>query len=507
MSKRATVIPLIVLVVAALLFFVINGRWTSWSGGRAEQETDDAYVQGDMTPLSTRISGTVRKMEVEDFDSVKASQVLVEIDDDYRAIVEEAKAALAASQAALEDNQAAKRIQEAKIQNAEAMVAEAEAAVSTAQAGLASTQPDVERMAIERKRQEALLASKATTRQQLESAVSEAERYSGLLASRQGDLDRAQAALASSRVQLEAQKRELAALGSQDALYRADIKAKRAAITVAEVNLSYTRITAPANGEVGKRHVQEGQLVTPGMQMVDLVKGDAWILANYLETQLTNIRKGDTADIRIDAFPGVVLHGKVSVAAASIPARDECVRTAREQSPDIRAAQQAVEKAKAELGKAKDAYIPDLSGFARYSYQSGIAFLVHNFGTFGVTFTYELFDGGRRNAEINESRTMLSKAKLNLANVEEEVTVQAEIAYDTLEQMQSLVTVAEETFKARTEAARVAESQVEQNEILDSARAEASAKTSSAKASLLEANLGLSLAQGELKRAMGEIPR
>ena len=196
-----------------------------------------------------------------------------------------------------------------------------------------------------------------------------------------------------------------------------------------------------------------------------------------------------------------------SVAAASIPARDECVRTAREQSPEIRAAQQAVEKAKAGLAGAKDAYIPDLSGFARYSYQSGIPFLVHNFGQFGVIFTYDLFDGGRRKAEINESRTMLSKAELNLANVEEEVTVQVEIAYDKVEQMQSLVTVAEEVLKARTEAARVAESQVEQNEALVSASAGAAAKTSSAKASLLEANLGLSLAQGELKRAMGEIPR
>ena len=319
MSKRATVIPLIVLVVAALLFFVINGRWTSWSGGRAEQETDDAYVQADMTPLSTRISGTVRKMKVNDFDSVKAGQVLVEIDDDeYRSKVEEAKAALAASQAALQDNQAAKRIQEAKIQNAEVMLAEAEAAVSTAQAGIASTQPDVERTAIERKRQEALLASKATTLQQLQSAVAEAAHYTGLLASRQGDLARAQAALASSRVQIETQKRELAALDSRDAVYRADIQAKRAAITVAEVNLGYTRIAAPANGEVGKRDVQEGQLVTPGMQIIELVRGDVWILANYLETQLTNIRKGDVADIKIDAFPGVVLHGKVvEIAPAS----------------------------------------------------------------------------------------------------------------------------------------------------------------------------------------------
>jgi membrane fusion protein, multidrug efflux system len=132
-SKRATIIPLIVLAVAALLFFAINASWTSWFGGRSDQRTDDAYVRADMTPLSTRISGTVRKMDVEDFQRVTAGQVLVEIDpDEYHAIVEQAKAALAASEAALADNQAAKRIQAAKIQSAEAMVTQAEAAVSAA---------------------------------------------------------------------------------------------------------------------------------------------------------------------------------------------------------------------------------------------------------------------------------------------------------------------------------------------------------------------------------------
>jgi len=272
-----------------------------------------------MTPLSTRISGTVRKMDVNDYQSVKAGQVLVEIDDDeYRAIVQQARAGLAASQAALDDNQAAKRIQQAKIQNAEAMVAQAEAAVSAARAGVASTQPELERATLERNRQEALLESKATTTKQVQSAVADAEHLSGQLASSQADLGRAQASLASSRAQLEAEKRELAALDSRDAVYRADIEGKRAAITVAEVNLGYTRITAPTNGAVGQRHVQEGQLVAPGMQMVDLVRGDAWIQANYLETQLANIRVGDTADIKIDAFPGVVLHGKVEeIAPAS----------------------------------------------------------------------------------------------------------------------------------------------------------------------------------------------
>jgi outer membrane protein TolC len=201
------------------------------------------------------------------------------------------------------------------------------------------------------------------------------------------------------------------------------------------------------------------------------------------------------------------LREEPSAAAASIPARDECIRTAREQSPEIRAAQQKVEKARAELAAAKDAYIPNLSGFVRYSYQSGIPFLVHNFGWFGAVFTYDLFDGGRRNGEIGAARTLLSQAELNLANLEDEVTVQVETAYDKVEQLRSLVTAAEESLKAQTEATRVAERQVEQHEALASASADAAAKTSSAKASLLEANLGLSLAQSELKRAMGETPR
>jgi membrane fusion protein (multidrug efflux system) len=318
MSKRA-IIPLIVLLAAGLLFVAINGWWTSWFSDRAEQKTDDAYVQADMTPLSTRISGTVRKMEVEDYQSVKAGQVLVEIDDDeYRAIVEQAKAALAASEAALADNQAAKQVQEAKIQDAEAMVGQAEAAVNAARAGIASTQPQVERTALERKRQEALVAGTAATQKQLQSAVADSDQYSGLLAGRQADLERSQSGLASSKAQLEAEKRQLAALNSRDSVYRADIEARRAAITVAQVNLGYTRVTAPTNGSVGKRLMQEGQLVTPGMEIVDLVKGDVWVQANYLETQITNMRKGDIADIKVDAFPGVVLHGKVEeIAPAS----------------------------------------------------------------------------------------------------------------------------------------------------------------------------------------------
>ncbi len=313
MQKRAMIVPVVTLVVAGALFFTIKGCWTTWEGGGAEQHTDDAYVRADLTPLSTRISGTVRKMEVSDYQPVTAGQLLVQLeDDDYAAMLAEAKAGLAAAQAQLADNQAAKQIQDAKSQNAEPGSAQATAALKAAKAAIAAVQPDVDQTETQRKREEALLASKATTHQELEGAVANADRNAGLLASRQADLARAQGALDSSRAILQTAKAQRAALDTKDALYQADIKAKEAAIIVSEVNLGYTRILAPATGAVSERHVQEGQLVAPGMEVIDLVRGDVWIQANYQETQLTNMQKGDVADITIDTFPGVVLHGKVA---------------------------------------------------------------------------------------------------------------------------------------------------------------------------------------------------
>jgi membrane fusion protein (multidrug efflux system) len=319
MSKRAILIPIGTVSVALILLFTIKGCWTSWEGGNAEQRTDDAYVRADMTPMSTRVSGTVKKVDVEDYESVKPGQPLVELEDaDYRADLAEAEAALAGAQAQFEDNQAAKRIQDAKIQSAEADVIQATAAVNAANAGVDAVSADVERTKSELKRQQALVASRAATHQQLEQATADAGQFSGTLASRQADLDRARSAVVSSQSVLEAERRQRAALDTRDGLFRAQIQAKEAAIVVANVNLGYTRIVAPTAGAVGERHVQEGQLIAAGMQVIDLVKGDVWIQANYKETQLTNIRIGDVADIRVDTFPGVVLHGKViEIAPAS----------------------------------------------------------------------------------------------------------------------------------------------------------------------------------------------
>ena len=196
-----------------------------------------------------------------------------------------------------------------------------------------------------------------------------------------------------------------------------------------------------------------------------------------------------------------------SAAPLAIPGREECLRIAQDRSPEIRSAQQAVIKAKAGLTAAKDAYIPDVTGLARYSYQSGVPLLVHNFGTFGFSLSYDVFDGGRRNAEIKDSRTLLSEAELSLAKIKDELTVQVETAYDKVEQFENMVGVADETLGVREEAARLADRQFEQNTVLASAREEAHAKAASAKAAFLEANLGLSMAQAELKRTIGQIPQ
>ena len=319
MSIRSIAIPALVLGTAAAILFTVEGCWTTWGGNRAEQRTDDAYVRADMTPMSTRISGTVKSVDVKDYETVTPGQTLVELDDaDYRANLAQAEAALAGSEALLADHQAAKRIEDERVENAENMIEQTRAAVAAAQAGVSSVEPDVARSELERRRQQALLAVKAATHQQDEVAEADATRFSGMLATRQADLQRAVASLASSRILLEAERRQRAALDTQDAVYGADIQAKQAGIIVAKVNLCYTRILAPIGGTVGERHVQAGQLVSPGMQVIDLVQGEAWVQANFKETQLTHMRKGDVADIKIDTFPGVVLHGTVEeIAPAS----------------------------------------------------------------------------------------------------------------------------------------------------------------------------------------------
>lgn len=319
MKKLSIAIPILVLVVAAFLFFAIRGNWDSWKSNATLQKTNDAYVTGDQIPLSTRISGTVQRVDVRDYQAVKAGQPILELDhSDYQANVDEAQAAIRAAQAELSANQDAKRAADASIDAAKAAIAQAEAATDAAQAGIDAAQAQVTQAVNEYQRQETLLANRAATRQQFEQVQAARDAAQAALQSRRADLLRAKAAVASSRAALAGALQQRAALNSKDAGLQAQIAAKTAGMTIANVSLAYTKIQAPADGRVGRLRVHPGQLVGAGVQVIDFVQDGAWVEANFLETQLAHIRIGDTADVKIDAYPSQILHGHVSeIAPAS----------------------------------------------------------------------------------------------------------------------------------------------------------------------------------------------
>jgi membrane fusion protein (multidrug efflux system) len=278
------IITAIILLLAAAIFILITTHWNSWVGRRSTQRTDDAYLNADITPLSTKISGNVSQVAVEDYQRVKAGDLLVQIkDDDYRAQVEQAEAAVLAAKAALDDLQRQKELQKAKI--------------AAAEADVNATKADVIRTQKERTRQESLDKTGATIAPKLEAAQADEERFHALLLAHRADL--------------QAQRRQMPVLDAQEKQLLADLKGKEAALELARINLGYTRIVAPADGLVSERKVYPGQLVSPGTQAISFVGLNVWVIANYKETQLTHVHVGDPAEVTVDTFPGVVLKGHV----------------------------------------------------------------------------------------------------------------------------------------------------------------------------------------------------
>jgi membrane fusion protein (multidrug efflux system) len=287
-----TIVRLAVLLAAGVIVVLFATQWDRWVGLSVRQVTDDAYVRGDITPLSAHVEGYVHRVPVDDFQRVKEGEVLVEIeDDDYRARVAQAEADLLSAQAAIENVKARKAAQHAQ-------VAEAEDAIK-------ATQADVERTRLEAARQRTLLATTFGTRQRVEQADAEAQRFAATLSRNQADL--------------EAQRTQMAVLDTQEAQLRADVKAKQAALDLARINLGYTRIAAPVAGMVSERGVRAGQYVHAGAQVIAVVPLDnVWVVGNYKETQLTHVAIGQRAEIRVDTFPGIVINAVVdSIAPAS----------------------------------------------------------------------------------------------------------------------------------------------------------------------------------------------
>jgi membrane fusion protein (multidrug efflux system) len=310
---------LIVILLAIAIIVTITGSWDSWEGGHVEQVTNDAYVRGDLTPLSTKVPGLVREVSVNDYQQVHKGHLLVQLDDDdYKAQVAEAVAGVEAAKAAIENNRRQRELEDAKIERAVTGIDQANAQITAAQAGKDAVQADVTRTRAERARQEALLKTNSTTQQVVEKAVADEERFAAQYASSDADLTEAHTSLHSNEAAAEAERRSKAVLESQERQLVADLHAKEAALEVAQVNLGYTRIIAPADGTVGERQVRTGQLVSPGTQVTTFVEKVRWVAANFRETQLTNVKVGDPAEVRIDVYPGKVIKGRVlEIAPAS----------------------------------------------------------------------------------------------------------------------------------------------------------------------------------------------
>jgi len=186
--------------------------------------------------------------------------------------------------------------------------------------------------------------------------------------------------------------------------------------------------------------------------------------------------------------------------------REEYVRTSWSENPEIRAAEEAIRKAQAGVTAAKSAYIPDITAYARQSYQDGVPFLVRNFGTFGVNLTWDVFDFGKRRAAVREREAQLEQAEENLRRLKEDVAVRIERSYNKVERAKHMVQVANQVVKLRQESERLAQNQLSQGVVLVAERRQATAATYKAQADYLQAALGYLLAWAELEQTVGRTP-
>jgi membrane fusion protein, multidrug efflux system len=289
---RRLMLPLAAVVAALFFVGLATLRWDAWVGGSSTQTTNDAYVRAQITRLATRVAGEVRTVAVNDFQHVKAGDLLVEIaPEDYTAQVAQAEASADAAKAAFDnlDNQ---------VELQYATIAQAEAARQSAIAHELETSQ-------EQDRQQSLSATESGTRQKLEQAIA--------------DHAKAQADLKASQAVIAAQRHQMEVLNGTKKQRAADLLGAQAALAAAKLKLGYTRIAAPFDGVVSERQVQPGDYVNIGSNLISVVPlPNVYVMANYKEIQLTRVKPGQPVDVTVDTFPNETLHGRVErIAPAS----------------------------------------------------------------------------------------------------------------------------------------------------------------------------------------------
>lgn len=290
MSKTASIKPLWLAVVGVIILLAVLG-WYLISA-QTLPTTDDAVVAADSTLVAPRISGTVSEVLVQDNQSVKAGQLLVRIDDrDYVNAVQTAQAALETAQAQMQSLVA-------QIAKQGPTIEQARAVVSADAAGLVYARKSAERY-------KALSASGSTS---LDLRDDSDANYRQKLATQQSDMAAVQAA-----------EKQLDVLKAEKAQAKAAIDSAQTALQQARLNLSYTQITAPIDGMVGVRSVRVGAYVSAGTRVLAVVPvSKAYVVANYLETQLAHVEPQQAVSIKVDAIPDVTFKGRVdSIAPAT----------------------------------------------------------------------------------------------------------------------------------------------------------------------------------------------
>ncbi|WP_093469449.1 HlyD family secretion protein [Pseudomonas sp. NFR16] len=274
----------VLLAVATVWVFATN--WNFWTGLKAVQTTDDAYLESNVIPLSARVSGLVSDVSVNDYQTVHRNDVLVQLyDGDYKAQVAQAKAGLDRSLA--------------QVTVLEKQRAQQEATINANAAGVVASAAGAELRKLEANRQHDLLTRGNFASQQ---AVDQADASN----------KQAAAGHVQQQAQLMAVRRALDTIDSQILVAQADVASQRAALDLAMINLDYTHIRSPVDGVVGARQVRPGQYLGIGAQVITVVSlPEVWVVANFKETQMTHVRKAQSATVEIDAFPGVVFHGHV----------------------------------------------------------------------------------------------------------------------------------------------------------------------------------------------------
>ena len=274
------------IAAAGVAAWFIANNWDRWTGAGLSQRTDDAFVTGDLTPLSAKVSGYIATVAVQDFATVRHGDVLAEIEpSDYRAERTQADANRAAAEATLANLAHQRAVQRALVHQAEATIE--------------ATAADVTRARLEANRQRVLLVGRlAGTPQAVEQSDATEKRSAAQLALAKAALDQQRALLDS----LDVQEKQLTA--------QRDAAAAQAEL--AANNLGYTQIRSPVDGMVGQRQVRPGQFVNVGSQIVAVMPlPNIWVIANYKETQMTHVRIGQPARVTVDAFPDLVLSGHV----------------------------------------------------------------------------------------------------------------------------------------------------------------------------------------------------